>query len=108
MEMKSAEPLANLNMETLGNPKSGIGRAGCGKSGGEGHMGLYLLSFLLIHKYFKAFLTHKAEKRKQRNRKRGRASARAAALEKKVERWEEREREGGTTFNEYIKTIKIP
>lgn len=38
-----------------------------------GHMGLYLLSFLLIHKYFKAFLTHKAEK-KQRNRKRERES----------------------------------
>lgn len=51
-----------------------------------GHMGLYLLSFLLIHKYFKAFLTHKAEK-KQRNRKRGRASARAAALEEEAERW---------------------
>jgi len=26
-----------------------------------GNTGLYLLSFLLIHKYFKAFLTHKAE-----------------------------------------------
>lgn len=62
------------------------------KEWGETH-GLYLLSFLLIHKYFKAFLTHKAQKRKERNRKRERVGKSSRAGRSGYERGGERERE---------------
>lgn len=39
------------------------------RQAGDRQAGFYLLSFLLIHKYFKAFLTHKAEGAEEEQKK---------------------------------------